>query len=71
MNRDNNQFLYASTVIEGASGPGSPDGDGSPIAETLSYNTNTNTKTDTNTDTNTNTNRERAKRKSYGRTSYL
>ena len=44
VNRNNNQFLYASTVIE--------DGDGSPIAELLSSNTNT--------DFNTNTNRERA-----------
>ena len=59
VNRNINQFLYASTVIEGASGPGSPDCDGSPIAELLSSNTNakTNTKTDTNTDTNTNTKR--------------
>ena len=57
MNRNNNQFLYASTVIE--------NGDDSPIAQLLSSNTNTVTNTNSNTNTNTNTkpntNRERAK----------
>ena len=55
VNRNNNQFLYASAVIEETSGPGSPDGDGSLIAETLSSNTSSNS------NSNTNTNRERAK----------
>ena len=48
VNRRNNQFLYASTVVN--------DGEGSPIAEPLSSNTNTNTNSNTKTNTITNSN---------------
>ena len=61
--RNNNQFLYASTVIDD-----SPIREPAwPIAERLSSNTNSNTKSNTNSgsssnpNTNTNTNKERAK----------